>query len=463
MAANVPSGLKSADISRFALRASQVEKVKPVIAYWCNYYIVNQILSKGLHTGDADSTKYTTDMMDKLETMKASHPNEDAILDDVPAQAYVEQFGLETFERADKTVKANKVTRQTADTFQAAATFLELSHIWGTPEAEIAAKIKFAKYHAVRIAKAVKAGEDPNLSNPAPEPAAPETVLDPEDPEVQLLDTPPPGKVDRQAQRQASVEEVPDEHDRIQRSLAARSSLDESLHPSRSSSIPPQPTNLHIPSPPSQLINGESVNYASGAGEVSPLEPSPTAPQGPVGGGYFPDVPTFTSEMGASNMPTAPAGGPSISPPAPDFPDASQPPPSSTSFGRPPPSPDLTSQPTLSSHPPPISPPAAAPAPPPSQLNRQPYAPHQPPPTAPPQDFYRQQPAVPTQPPPPRPPQAQAQAPQAGAHEVVYRADEEAVARAQKHARWAISALNFEDVKTAVQELRGALDSLGAR
>lgn len=35
MAANIPAKLKTADISRFALRASQLEKVKPVMAYWC--------------------------------------------------------------------------------------------------------------------------------------------------------------------------------------------------------------------------------------------------------------------------------------------------------------------------------------------------------------------------------------------------------------------------------------------
>jgi vacuolar protein sorting-associated protein VTA1 len=33
---------------------------------------------------------------------------------------------------------------------------------------------------------------------------------------------------------------------------------------------------------------------------------------------------------------------------------------------------------------------------------------------------------------------------------------------AQKHAKWAISALNFEDVPTAVKELRIALQNLGA-
>lgn len=40
--------------------------------------------------------------------------------------------------------------------------------------------------------------------------------------------------------------------------------------------------------------------------------------------------------------------------------------------------------------------------------------------------------------------------------------DEEAIAKAQKHARWAISALNYEDMPTAVKELREALKTLGA-
>jgi len=41
--------------------------------------------------------------------------------------------------------------------------------------------------------------------------------------------------------------------------------------------------------------------------------------------------------------------------------------------------------------------------------------------------------------------------------------DEAAMVGAQKHAKWAISALNFEDVPTAVRELRKALELLGAQ
>lgn len=86
MAANIPTSLRTADIGRFAIRAAQLEKAKPVIAYWCesgpnqvprarltavpvagNFYIVNQIIEKGLHTTDEEVKVYTTNLVEKLE------------------------------------------------------------------------------------------------------------------------------------------------------------------------------------------------------------------------------------------------------------------------------------------------------------------------------------------------------------------------------------------------------------
>lgn len=40
--------------------------------------------------------------------------------------------------------------------------------------------------------------------------------------------------------------------------------------------------------------------------------------------------------------------------------------------------------------------------------------------------------------------------------------DDNTVQLAQKHARWAVSALNFDDVDTAIKELRNSLKLLGA-
>lgn len=41
-------------------------------------------------------------------------------------------------------------------------------------------------------------------------------------------------------------------------------------------------------------------------------------------------------------------------------------------------------------------------------------------------------------------------------------ADDQTITQAQKHARWAVSALSFDDVPTAIKELKNALRQLGA-
>ncbi|KAH7000715.1 Vta1 like-domain-containing protein [Ilyonectria destructans] len=93
-------------------------------------------------------------------------------------------------------------TRQTADTFDAAATFFDLTREWGTPDPETLQKIKFAKWNAARILKAIREGKDPNESNPKPVEPGPETPLDPNDPDVQQLSG--------SAARPVSVEDAPD-------------------------------------------------------------------------------------------------------------------------------------------------------------------------------------------------------------------------------------------------------------
>ena len=55
--------------------------------------------------------------MDKLEKFKTENEANDAIVDDVAARAYVENFALDTFKRADEAQRANRVTKQTADTY----------------------------------------------------------------------------------------------------------------------------------------------------------------------------------------------------------------------------------------------------------------------------------------------------------------------------------------------------------
>ncbi|KAJ9227513.1 hypothetical protein DTO212C5_3663 [Paecilomyces variotii] len=416
MAANIPAQLKSADLGRFALRAAQVEKAKPVIAYWCNYWIVEQIIKRKLHTADKECEQYTMDVMDKLEQFKNENVGNDAITDNVAGQAYVEQFAMEVFNRAEAAMRADKVTKQTADTFQAAATFLELCQIWGPLEPEIAAKIKFAKYHAVRIVKAIKAGEDPNLTNPKIEEKEDEQLepLDPSDPEVKAIEG--SGEPSTTRPRQPSVEEVPDDADRTEKQLARQSSLDESLHPSRSSSVPPQPP-TSLPHVPSKLSDVDTAQ-ASSTGDAPELPSAPAGFSSPSLN--LPDTPA-TSNLGAAYSGST-DGLESFPPPT------------------------AGEQPTTDNLPQP-----------PSAFYRAPTNPFAPP-VAPATSSSRNPPAAAPRP-TPVPAPAASRASGTPANQTV---DDDSIALAQKHARWAVSALSFDDVNTAIKELRNSLRYLGA-
>ena len=357
----------------------------------------------------------------------------------------IEQF-RQTRLRSRNTLRADRTLliyhRQTADTFQAAATFFELVNIWQAPDAETLAKIKYAKWNALRIVRAIKEGKDPNESNPKKEPE-PEVLpeLDPNDPEVKSLGLPSHAK-------QPSVEEVPDEQDNVEARLARQSSIDQSLHPSAQASagVSPAEKPAYDPYP----RDGFPYNVATRGDNVSPLEQSPNARDGSVGGGYFPEVPTFTSDTQPAPLSTAPAD------------DA-------LDLG-------LPQQPSClpAQQSPPITP-----FPPPTHANQasspapQDFYQQAPPPQQPPTKSQQQPPHAPKFIPAPAPVPAPAPRhaeitpsifarPPTEAGQIQYNTDDVAIAKAQKHARWAISALNFEDVDTAVRELRGALETLGA-
>ncbi|KAH8161780.1 hypothetical protein CIB48_g6465 [Xylaria polymorpha] len=379
MAANIPPALKPAGITPFIVRATQLESAKPVISYWCYYWVVQQILSKQLHNTDGECLQFTTTVMDKLEEMKTDQAGNDAVLDDVAGQAYVEQFAQETFDRALRPLKANKVTQQTASTFEAAATFFQLVNIWGQPDPETQEKIKYAKWNAARILKAIKEGKDPNESNPKQEEPKPEETvspLDPNDPEVQLISSSQP--------QPATVEDVPDDGG-VSHVRESGYSLNTAAQVSAPNS--PLPPTASVPDP------------------VSPIAPPDVPAQEP--GSYFPSV--------------------------------------SLAAGQPP----LICLLPQHLHRPFIPP-------------QQHYTPTQAPP--PPHNYHAPytQPVVPKAVPAPPPPPAQQYGGNSGPAGS-YNYDDMAIAQAQKHAKWAISALNFEDVPTAVRELQAALATLGSR
>lgn len=259
---------------------------------------------------------------------------------------------------------------------------------------QVAKKIKYAKFHAARILKALKDGGDPNPPPPQLEERAP---------------SPPP---------RPTLEEVPDEE--FSQGPGNVSLHDESTPVDLSS--PYQPSSF-LPAPPPRPLDS-----------VSPQE----LPDAPTHGGYFPPVPTIhePSSPGLSPVTMGPANT--------VFPDIAHE--NTYRFPSPPP-PTLPSAPPFQPVPqqPPYSPPPQLPYAPPPPPQQPPYQPtHSAPP---PQPVYHQQ-QINTHIPPPAPARPQLR--------------EQDISQAQKYAKWAISALDYEDVDNAILQLRNALATLGA-
>lgn len=322
----------------------------------------------------------------------------------------------------------------------------------------MASKIKFAKYHAVRIARALKAGEDPNLSNPTVDLSAiqEQSQVLSDDAESPVSPGTKGIENQNQAARQPFVEDLPDEHENLEPHVAQKSLTRHFLPPAGDpSNIRPQ--NQDITSSRS-TIPPETGDYYNSlpTGDISPLGPPWTNYNQSDGGGYFPR--DAHSENGDPlSLPEIPSENPKVQP---LNSAGTSPQPSARYYS---PSPDRPQSSSLESFPPPIVDQPRAPEPPRARVA-----------TNAPQHFSapRDHSIYPLHPPfqqsPPKMQDQVAPGSHAGGQsqmpiQPTYVTDEEAIMAAQKHARWAISALNFEDVKTAVKELKSALEVLGVR
>ncbi|OAV91714.1 hypothetical protein PTTG_07266 [Puccinia triticina 1-1 BBBD Race 1] len=173
-----PAGLKS--VNPYLQRAKEMEKVDPVISYWCAFHAAQTCMSIGHN--EPDSREFLMRLLDLLEQAKAQLSDNDAITNNLAATAYVENFALKIFEGADKEDQQGLSTRTTAQRFLAAACFLEvLQSLTNQPEPDIMQKIKYSKWKAGSIAKALRDGST------SQQPAADDTARSPVAPSIRSL------------------------------------------------------------------------------------------------------------------------------------------------------------------------------------------------------------------------------------------------------------------------------------
>nr|CAG8488594.1 5773_t:CDS:2 [Entrophospora candida] len=167
----LPNELKF--ISPYLQRAQELQQREPIIAYYCNYYAAKLAIEKGTKE-KGESQNFLFKLLDVLEKEKKKFSNNEAVTNDIVGEAFVENFAIKIFLNADNIDRAGKATKQTAMTFLASSIFLELLKIFGELSPEVENKIKYAKWKAAHIIKALRDGQRPIAGPPGGDPTSQE-------------------------------------------------------------------------------------------------------------------------------------------------------------------------------------------------------------------------------------------------------------------------------------------------
>ncbi|KAF9225461.1 DUF605-domain-containing protein [Gyrodon lividus] len=504
----VSSGLKT--IAPYLQRAEELVAREPVIAYWCAYYAAQVGIT--LKAQDTGSRNLLFNLLNALERLKKEIGPNDAIDIEPASVAYVENFAFKVFKMADDEDRAGMASKSTARKFLAAANFFEVLRVF--PKIEVSEstedKLKYAKWKAADIAKAFREGRQPAPGPPGsqldPELAsmtAPPLTLNPSTSQIQPTTPRQPSPAmgassTRSTKRQSPPPSIsPADIARANRlpiHPAEGKHDDEALSPGRwSTTATPGLDNMgnvggstdsvnnwheHVIDPLTRATAGVGGSKLRTTWVSTEMETAGSDEEGvrdPVLNGEGsrgrvrfsparePIIPIETSPPPASHIPTS-SSPPRSSPPRSSSPRSSpprsSPPRSSPPRTSPPRPPKRSPSVTLSDLPPgfvPIGPPrcvlgSGSGISPPSSASAHSFIVPPPPPPAPSGQAVPS-PSAPTfitpfVPPPPLAPRAVELTPSV-------------IAKAQRHCRFAISSLDYEDAEHAIKELRTALEILG--
>ncbi|KAJ3309119.1 hypothetical protein HDU76_003720 [Blyttiomyces sp. JEL0837] len=158
----LPTELKF--ISGYLQRAEELKTRDPVVSYYCTFYAAKLAIER--NSQNKECQKYLMKLLDSLEEEKALHAGNEAFTNNLVGQAHVEDFALKIFNNADNEDRTGKASKKTAKTFLAASIFLEVLKGFGEVDETITEKIRYAKFKAVDIIKAIKEGRTPDPGPP---------------------------------------------------------------------------------------------------------------------------------------------------------------------------------------------------------------------------------------------------------------------------------------------------------
>ncbi|XP_008485693.2 vacuolar protein sorting-associated protein VTA1 homolog [Diaphorina citri] len=100
-------------------------------------------------------------LMDWLEQEKKTHRDNDTIMNETAAQAYIENYALKLFQWADSMDRASTFNKNVVKAFYTASILMDVLQTFGETSEDIEQNKKYAKWKAAYIHNCLKSGETP--------------------------------------------------------------------------------------------------------------------------------------------------------------------------------------------------------------------------------------------------------------------------------------------------------------
>ncbi|KAI8917081.1 Vta1 like-domain-containing protein [Powellomyces hirtus] len=154
-------------VTPYLQRSQELQGKEPIVAYYCKYYAVKLAVEKGMQSKEGKA--YLFSIMDEIELDKKNLAGNEVISNDVVGYAHIENFALRIFHNADSEDRQGRASKKTAKTFLAASMFLELLKVFGEIDTEVKDKVRYSKFKAADIIKAIREGRTPTPGIPGEE------------------------------------------------------------------------------------------------------------------------------------------------------------------------------------------------------------------------------------------------------------------------------------------------------
>lgn len=152
-----PPSLKA--IQHYLKTAAEHDGRDPVISYWCRLFALQTALKIDRKSDEAKIMLKA--IMDWLEKEKKCLSDNEAITNDIAAQAHIENYALKLFLWADTQDRSSVFNKNVMKAFYTAGMLMDVLNTFGEVSEEISNNCKYAKWKAAYIHNCLKTGETP--------------------------------------------------------------------------------------------------------------------------------------------------------------------------------------------------------------------------------------------------------------------------------------------------------------